>query len=135
MKIEKYLNYAQGMQASQEVVSWVSTNLSNHLKKSEENQTEIEHIIDYLASDKAPKRLKKMSYAQAKSNTDKWNKSLIKKGSKIKEDESDVETVLELDNGFRWVKLVRESAYKREGFLMRHCVASYYGKGVEIYSL
>ncbi|WP_205597917.1 PcfJ domain-containing protein, partial [Flagellimonas sp. CMM7] len=135
MTIEKYNNYAKGMDANQEVQTWVSTNLYNHLKKSEENQNEIEHIIDYLVSDKAPKRLKKMSYAQAKSNTDKWNKALIKKGAKINESEKDIEIVLELDNGFKWVKLVGENAFKREGALMRHCVSSYYGKDVDIYSL
>ena len=135
MRITKYLEYTRTFNYSEEVINWIKTNLNNYLKKNEENLSEIEHIIDYLASKDAPKRLKKMSYKEAKSNTDKWNKKLQKQGNKIVETEEDIKIVLELEKGFKWVKLISENSYKREGFLMSHCVASYFDKDVEIFSL
>ena len=87
-------------------------------------------------SDKAPKRLQKMSFKEAKQNAKKWNKALMKKGNKVVETELDIETFLELDDGFRIVKLKSKDAYLREGNLMRHCVGSYHEReGSTIYSL
>ncbi|WP_425107203.1 PcfJ domain-containing protein [Ancylobacter sp.] len=113
----------------------MTSNLANHLKKNEENMGEIEHIIDYLNSDKAPQRLKKMSYKQARAAAERWNTSLQKKGASVREDEADTAEFIDFGDGFRFVRLVGKKAYEREGHLMRHCVASYFGRGVEIYSL
>ena len=133
--INEITKYAQGMNCQADVFEWISKHFATQLDKAKIEQIEIEHIIDYLASDKRPKRLSKMSYEQAKNNTDKWNKALIKKGSGIKEINSDVELLKDFGDGFRIVKLVGKSAYEREGFLMRHCVSSYFGSGKEIHSL
>ena len=130
-----YLNYAKTFNANEEVQFWISHNLANYLKSNPENQDEIEHIIDYLVSEDAPKRFKGMSYEEAKKASEKWTKVQQKKGEHIKEKESDTETVLDFKDGFKIVKLVGKAAYEREGYLMRHCVAFYYGRSVEIYSL
>jgi hypothetical protein len=129
--MEQYLQQTN----NEEVKNWINSNLKNYLKKNQENMGEIEHIIDYLNSDKASKRLRKMSYSQANEAAKKWVKSLIKKGNKIKETDDDVETVLYLDNGFTLKKLKSENSYKREGALMAHCVGSYHGRNCTIYSL
>ena len=76
-----------------------------------------------------------MSYKEALANTDKWNKSLIKKGMNIVEDKKDTEIIKDFGDGFKIVKLIGKNAYEREGFLMRHCVSSYFGKETEVYSL
>lgn len=132
--IEKYLELIEG-EKKDEVVLWTSTVLKNYLKKQPENRIEIEHILDYLKSNKSPSRLKKMSYDQAKRKADEWNKSLQKKGKDLVETEEDVEDFLIKDD-YRIVKLKSKNSYQREGNLMSHCVASYYGKKeVEIYSL
>ena len=130
--MKKYITYVSG---NENVTNWINTVLKNYLKKNAENENEIQHILDYLVSKDAPKRMNRMSYKEAVSNSEKWMKTQIKKGNKINELPEDIEVVLVLENGFKWVKLVGENAYKREGFLMRHCVASYFGKDVEIYSL
>lgn len=132
---EKYSNYANHINSSEEVRKWIAINLPNYLKNQAENQAEIEHIIDYLSSEKAPKNMHKMAYSEAKSNTEKWNKSLIKKGSKIIELDTDIEIIKDFNDGFKIVKLVGKNAFEREGFLMRHCVASYFNSDTEIYSL
>ena len=92
-------------------------------------------MIDYLISDKGPKRLERATYYQMKKKSELWTKSLEKKGLGIIEVEKDTEVVLDFKDGFRIVKLIGKPAYEREGFLMRHCVASYFGNGKEIYSL
>jgi hypothetical protein len=130
------MNPQYAAQASNpEVLAWVNTALAAHLKKNEENMSEVEHVLDYLNSDAAPARLRKMSYKQAKAAAEKWNAALVKKGKNIREDEADVETFIDFGDGFRFVKLVGQSAFQREGSLMGHCVASYYGRNCEIYSL
>lgn len=60
---------------------------------------------------------------------------MIKKGKNIIELEGDVELIKDFRDGFRIVKLVGKTAYDREGFLMAHCVGSYFGSNKEIYSL
>jgi hypothetical protein len=130
--LNNYLNQA----LREQVKFWINHNLKNYLKKHPENTNEIEHIIDYLNSDSAPERLHKMSYKQARDNADKWLKTQIKKGKTINEQEADLEVFMEFANGFKIVKLVGENAYKKEGFLMGHCVATYFGRtDSSIYSL
>lgn len=121
----------------EEVKNWISTTLVAYLKKQPENQSEIEHIIDFLNSDRAPTRLSKMSYAQAQASAAKWMATQIKKGGNIIETEEDVKVVLRSrSTGFVFVQLIGENAFKREGFLMGHCVASYFNKkDVAVYSL
>lgn len=136
MKFKRdYLNQAEG---NVSVKNWIEANLENHLKKEklEENVTEIEHIIDYLKSDKAPKNIHKMSYEEAKNNSEKWAKALIKNAGDIVETEEDSKVIKKFRSGVKLVQLVGRAAYEREGKIMRHCVASYYGKNdVSIYSL
>jgi hypothetical protein len=135
MNITKYLEYANGLEANESVLSWIDHNLSNYLEKHQEDQTEIEHIIDFLISDKCPIKLDKVSYKQAKEKSDLWVKELNKEASKIKEKKSDTEIVLDFKDGFKFVKLLGENAYKREGLLMSSCVASYFGRDTNTYSL
>lgn len=137
MNINKYIE--QVNKENTELLLWVQSNLRNYLEKkgNEENVGEIEHILDYLGSGEAPTRLKKMSYSQAKNNAEKWNKAQTKKGKDIDEVPGiDTKVIKRWKDGFTFVRLVSESSFKREGFMMSHCVASYYGKkDVRIYSL
>jgi hypothetical protein len=136
--VEIYKNYVDGASKldTKEVLNWVETVLKNKFKNKNLNQTEVEHILDYLISKDAPKRLLKMSYAAALSNADKWSKAKQKKGRNLEDTDKDIKTIHEFDFGFKIVKLLSESAYKREGFLMRHCLGGYSLSGDrDIYSL
>jgi len=131
-----YSEYLKLINANEEVVAWTNTTLSAYLKKQSPPQEEVEHILDYAASSDGPKKMKRMSYEQIKTLSDKWTKAQQKKGANIKESKKDTKTIHTFGDGSKIVKLIGEAAYKREGFLMRHCVASFYGrKDVEIYSL
>jgi len=134
--MEKYIDYAVGLNASNEVVSWLKTTAKNHINKQDAapETSEVEHIIDYLISKEIPK-INQMSYPQALKKAEKWTQELIKKGNKIIEEDGDVEVVYDFGDGFRFVKLIGQRAYEREGALMRHCAASYYGRDANIYSL
>ena len=62
--MKKYIDYIISFQCNNidEVTKWVNVNLVNYLKNNIEVQDDIEHILDYLCSTKAPKRLSKVSY-------------------------------------------------------------------------
>jgi hypothetical protein len=120
-----------------EVKYWIEHNLVNAIKsKALVTNSEVEHIIDYLNSDSAPSKLRKMSYQEALHNAEKWSNALIKKGLLLSDKDEDIKLIAELEDGFRIVELVTQAAYTREGSLMKHCVSSYYDKKeITIYSL
>jgi hypothetical protein len=121
---------------SQEVKYWINHNLTNYLKKNPENVGEIEHILDFLNSDKAPNRLRKMSYEQAKKGSEQWIKTMNKQARDIVETEEDTEIEIDFEDGMRLVRLVGKEAFQREGKLMSHCVSSYHDKSdIKVYSL
>jgi hypothetical protein len=128
----KYLALAKNT----EVAYWIGHNLKNYLEVNPENMSEIEHIIDFLHSGVAPKRLKKMSYSEANESAKRWVKTMVKKGVGFEDVEHvDYDVVIDFKDGFKLVKLKTELAFVREGSLMAHCVSSYFNKDSDIYSL
>ena len=126
-ELERYLN---GVNAPEKVRVWVEKNYNEYHKLSN-----VEHIIDYLCSDKAPKRLDRATYKDMLMKAEKWSISLQKNGKDYIETKKDIETVLDFKDGFKIVKLLSKRAFNREGKLMRHCVESYFSSNDEIYSL
>lgn len=134
--ISQFIKYAEHMNANNEVIDWINSVLKNYTSKRAWSMTTVEHIIDYLVSDSAPKRLLKMSFTEALSNAEKWTKSNQKKGRHLIETNDDVRVFKEWDNGFRVVELLTENSFKREGYLMNHCLGGYNPEeGSKIYSL
>ena len=131
--MEQYKNYAKHIGGDDYLIKWIETVLKNAVAKEPKTTEEVEHVLDYLVQ--CGKNIQRMSYKDAKRLSDAWLKTQIKKGNNIKELPEDTEIVLDFKDGFKVVKLIGENAYKREGFLMSHCVGSYYGRDVEIYSL
>ena len=121
-------NYAHTIECQSDVHEWIDSRVKD------QPTSEVEHIIDYLASDRRPRRLDRATYSQMKHNADKWSYSLQKKGKDI-DDTDGVETILDFGDGFRFVKLISKEAYEREGYCMSHCVSSYFDRDVTIYSL
>jgi hypothetical protein len=131
--IDEYIKYAKGMNASEEVMFWINTTLKKSIKTV--SHTNAEHIIDYLVSNNAPKRLRKMSIAQAKDSAKRWSEVQQKKGKNLVDSKDDIEIIHDFLNGSKIVKLLTKKAYKREGYLMRHCLGGYDPKSeVSIYS-
>ncbi len=131
--MKKYIQYVNEFQDNNKFgLYFIENQLEKHLETNEENQTEIEHILDYLYS---TKKKFKIGYKTIKEKADKWSKKLQE--TKIKDDEKENKDykIIKKWKGFKMVKLVSEKSYKLEGKRMSHCVASYYGKDDEIYSL
>lgn len=131
--------YAKSIGASEEVLNWLNTTALAFYKKRRLARPvlaeEIEHIVDWLVSGKAPSRLKRLSYADAKRLADEWSKANQKKGKNLSDSDLDLETIHDFLDGTRVVKLLTANAYKREGFLMSHCVGGYSQRpDVHIYS-
>lgn len=121
-----YLDYVKAIDdGDAEVCDWINTVLENQAKRGPLDQAEVEHILDYLVSDAAPSRLRRMSYYQAKAAAEKWSKANQKHGRDIIETETDVEVIHPFEDGSRIVRLLTKNAYQREGFLMSHCVGGY----------
>ncbi len=133
------LEYAKGLGASEEVLEWCKTVLLAKVRNASglnvPSIEEREHVIDYLLSSDAPKRLRKMSYVQAQASAKKWSEANQKKGRDRIETEEDIELLEDLGDGTRIVKLLTKKAYEREGFLMRHCLGGYSPGSSTIYSL
>jgi len=132
--MNKYLTYIKEFQGNNpSCIFFVENQLAKHLEDNPEDQTEIEHILDYIYS---TNKTFKIGYKTIKEKADKWNSKL--QNQKIKDTEKegvDYEVVKKWRSGFKMVKLISKDSYNREGKTMSHCVSSYYGKDDEIYSL
>lgn len=128
---ENLLNYANHLNASAEVLGWLNTTGAKVLRSAfydltqRRYETELEHILDYLVSSAAPKRLQKMSFKDAQRKAAEWSASQQKKGRGLKDSDDDIETIHDFLDGTRIVKLKSKAALQREGFLMGHCVGGY----------
>lgn len=133
--MDEVLKYANGMNASDEIISWINTVYKNY-SKSNPTSHEIEHIIDFLVSDAAPSRLRKMSYPDASRKATEWSKANQKKGKDLVDSPEDTEMIHDFQDGTKIVRLKTKKALQREGFLMSHCVGGYSpdDKNCHIYS-
>lgn len=131
-----YLDYVNALGGNQEILEWIETVLKKRSRRSSLEQAETEHVLDYLLSESAPTRLKRMSYDQAKMAADHWSKANQKRGRNLIETESDLETIHAFEDGSKIVRLLTKTAFQREGFMMAHCVGGYNptSQDVHIYS-
>jgi len=132
----KYITYVNEFHAWNEIeMVFIKNILTPHLKDNEENQTEIEHILDYLFH--KPTTSLSYSYSHLLAKAEKYFK---KQNDNVVLDKSwevegvDYKTIHTWD-WFSVVELISEKAFKREGKLMSHCVGSYANRDVTIYSL
>lgn len=123
--IEPLKSYARDIGASEEVLSWINTTAKKAYMKHGFEIGEAEHIIDFFISDKAPTRLRKMSFQDAKRKAKEWSDANQKKGRNLTDSLDDIETIHLFPDGSSIVKLKTKSALSREGFLMNHCVGGY----------
>lgn len=134
--MKKYIDYiTQFQDGNVNGIKFIENNLAKYLQENQENQTEIEHILDYLYSH--PKLdISKIGYTTISAKAEKWMKKLQTLSTKDTEVEgTDYVVDFDFGDGYRMVKLLSQEAYNREGKLMSHCVSSYYGRDEVIYSL
>ena len=125
------MEYAKFIECNAKTIKW----LTEHPQPDNYSTTDIEHIIDFLKS-KDFEALEWASWDLLKEKAAKWVKMLTQNVSTIDEEYgTDIDIVLDFQDGYRWVKLISQNAYTREGGLMSHCVGSYFTRKVEIFSL
>jgi hypothetical protein len=134
--MNKYLQFIKEFHNNnQREIDFINNQLSRYLKESQENQTEIENILDYIYSNPRSD-ISKIWYKTILEKTEKRHKKLQSVSSKDNEVEwKDYEIILDFKDWFKFVKLISKSCYNREWKLMSHCVASYYWRNTNIYSL
>lgn len=140
MATSKYIQYIKEFHHNNQVeLTFVYQHLDKHLNQEWviEDQTEIEHILDFLYQ-KPDMDISKVWYKVLAQKANKWSMTLQLKASK-KDTEvrnKDWSVSLDFKDGFKFVKLKSKQAFEREGKLMSHCVAGYHGReGIEIHSL
>lgn len=133
--IEDILNYASAVNANKETIDWINIACPKALLKNKITVSELEHIVDYFNSGSAPIRLHKMSVADAKRKADEWMQRNKRKGKDLVDGPDDITPFLKFKDGTKIVLLKSQNAFKREGFLMSHCLGGYSPKSdMYIYS-
>ena len=139
--MKKYIEYINKFQEWNKYwIYFIENNLGDWTYKDKGNmktltQTEIEHILDFLFSEK--KIYKSIWLKTILEKTNSWNKKLIEKSSS-KDNEiqwEDYEVVKDFGDWYKFVKLLSKQSYEREWKLMSSCVSSYYWLDRDIYSL
>lgn len=123
--IEQLEEYAAGINSNQEVLGWLKTTGKKAIEKRVATIGDVEHILDFLNSDAAPERLRKMSFVDAKRKAAEWSEANQKKGRGLVDADDDLEVIHDFRDGNKIVRLKTQKAYQREGFLMNHCVGGY----------
>lgn len=134
--MQKYIQYVTEFHEGNELwLKFVNKQLPKYLEKNTENQTEIEHILDYLYNNQHVDT-SQIWYKTISKKAEKWTKKLMENADTSDEVQwKDYEVVHDFWDGYKFVKLISEKSYQREWKLMSHCVWSYYWKDKDIYSL
>ena len=118
--MKEILKYAERFNVNKKVINWLNKNVTE-----DKPQGEVEHIIDYMVNN--DKNYSEKTYSRIVKDAKKWMERLNKKGEGIIEVEgTDIEIVKKWRDGFKFVKLISENSYKREGFMMNHCVSCFF---------
>ncbi len=123
--IEQLEEYAKHLNANAEIIQWLKTTGQKALKTEQADASALEHILDFFVSSSAPIRLQKMSITDAKIKATEWSNANQKKGRNLIDSDDDIETIYDLKDGTKIVRLKTKKAFQREGFLMNHCAGGY----------
>jgi hypothetical protein len=134
--MEQVLEYAKSLGGNPEITEWLLTAGSKAVKARHASISDLEHIVDWLYSSSAPKRLKRLSVVDAKRMSREWMEKNKAKGKNLEDSESDIQEFMSFQDESKIVKLLSKKAFEREGNLMSHCLGGYSTReGYDIYSL
>ena len=126
-------------------LSWAEKRLTQHLARTANrpSQDEVRSLSDWLASlptdrPKMVDKLHKLTWAQAMEAQTRWHEEMARRAGKRTSfggAPDDVETVLDLGEGWRWVRVLTPEGLNFEGEAMGHCVGRGSYDGATVYSL
>jgi len=129
-----------GATNSAEFPEWAKKSINegsavDRLLFTREERDKLAQIVDWLRAPDGPSLRTdwtRIGVDQALKSEQQWVADNIRATERMlaakKDQDVDAEgvsTVLSLDNGWRWVKVLSKDSLDREGALMRHCVGSY----------
>ena len=103
-----------------------------YIKNHNNNKEVIENKLKVLEHEF--QSIPKLSYKEILHRANLWTEKLNKRAQQ-EEDWAGIKEVYSFNDGFKVYELFSEKALEREGFLMNHCVASYFNHDSKIYSL
>ena len=125
--------------------SWAEKRLAQHVARTGNlpSKDEIRSLSDWLSSlptdrPKMVDKLHKLTWAQAMEAQTRWHEAMARRAGKRTSfggTPDDVETVLDLGDGWRWVRVTTPEGLDFEGEAMGHCVGGGSYDGATIYSL
>ena len=126
-------------------LSWAEKRLTQHLARTANrpSQDEVRSLGDWLSSlptnrPKMVDKLHKLTWAQAMEAQARWHDEMARRAEKRTSfggAPDDVETVLDLGDGWRWVRVTTPEGLDFEGEAMGHCVGGYSYDEETVYSL
>ena len=124
---------------------WAEKRLSQHLARmgASPSQDEVRSLSDWLSSlptdrPKMVDKLHKLTWAQAMEAQTRWHEEMARRAGKRTSfggAPDDVEPVLDLGDGWRWVRVMTPEGLDFEGEAMGHCAGRGSYDGETIYSL
>src|SRR5271157_3843569 len=123
--IDQVINYAKSISANDEILEWLKTSAKKSLAANRVDIYALEHVVDWLKSDAAPQRLRRLSVETAVQKSAEWTAKNKKRGAALVDKDTDIETFLEVGLGYKIVKLLTKNAFLREGTFMSHCLGGY----------
>src|SRR5271166_6073468 len=112
--MEQFIKYAETLTQNEEILNWARTVGRASLKKEAVSESCLEHVIDWLVSDAAPKRLRRLNIKDAVRLSTNWMELNKKKGKDLEDTDTDIKTFMKFEDNTRIVELLSESAFKRE---------------------
>ena len=125
--------------------SWTEKRLSQHVARTgvSPSHDEVRSLGDWLFSlptdrPKMVDKLHKLTWAQAMEAQTRWHEEMARRAGKRTSfggAPDDVETVLDLGEGWRWIRVTTPEGLDFEGEAMGHCVGGGSYDGEMVYSL
>lgn len=91
-----------------------------------EFRDDVINIIEYFLNLGDKEDIPTLKFEKALERAKKWSKDLHE--NEGEEDPKGITVIREYPDDFKWVKVFSQQSLDREGFLMRHCVGSYFEK-------
>lgn len=122
------------MNMNNAIIDKILTKHDKELRNRGYGDNDIAHFKDYLSTIRNKDLLDIFSIDKIINGCKKWDKKLQSQAQELYEQDSDIE-VIDSKGGYALVKLLTRNAYQVEGKLMQNCVAQYFDKDCEIYSV
>src|ERR1700678_4522373 len=101
--MESLLLYSKSLNSSDEIIQWLNIISKKQLADVNIITSDLEHVIDWMNSSDAPKRLLKMSVKDAVRLSGEWMDRNKSKGQHLQDSIDDIQNFMTFDDGSKMV--------------------------------